>query len=131
MMMVYNIDMDKINIKTTNIELSDAIRQYIEKKFEGIEKVLNADEVKGQIEVGKISNHHKSGDIFKAEINLEASGKFFRAVEETSDLYESIDKVKNEIISEVKKAKTKNQSLVRKGGQRVKSALKGFLRKSS
>lgn len=122
--------MDKINIKTTNIELSDAIRQYIEKKFEGIEKVLNASEVKGQIEVGKTSNHHKSGDIFKAEINLDANGKMFYASAEEADLYMAIDVVKGEIISEVKKAKTKNQSLVRRGGQRVKDALKGLWRKS-
>ena len=123
--------MEKINIKTTNIDLSDAIRSYIEKKFEGIEKVLNADEVKGQVEVGKISNHHKSGDVFKAEINLETNGAFFRATAEEVDLYMAIDVVKNEIVSEVKKAKTKNQSRVRKGGQKVKSLLKGLRRKSS
>ena len=122
--------MDKINIKTTNIELSDSIREYIAKKFEGIEKVLNTDEVKGQIEVGKISNHHKSGDIFRAEINLDANGKMFYAATEEADLYMAIDVVKNEIVSEVKKVKTKNQSLVRSGGQRVKSLLKGLWRKS-
>lgn len=127
----YNTRMNKhINIKTTNIELSDALRQYIEKKFDGIESIFSVSELTGQIEVGKISNHHKSGDIYRAEVNLNANGKFFRATEETSDLYVAIDMMKDSIVAEAKKAKTRSRSLVRQGGQKVKSLLKGFWRKS-
>ena len=115
-----------INIKATNIELTDAIRNYVFKKLEGIDKLIDSKggELVVHVEVGKTSNHHKSGDIFKAEVRIGIANIF--AVSEKNDLYTAIDDVRDEVMAEAKKAKGKKESLVRRGGQRAKKLFRDF-----
>ena len=97
----------KTNIKTTNITLTPAISDYLAKKLEVLEKYpqVSKHEVVAQVEVGKITEHHRSGDIFRAEIHLVGSGLDFYAVSEESDLYAAIDLVKDEIVHNITQAK--------------------------
>jgi N-ethylmaleimide reductase len=62
---------------------------------------------------GKISKHHKSGDIFRAEIRAIVDGQDYYAVSEAEDLYVAIDEVKDEIVHKLtsKKKKTMRLSL--------------------
>lgn len=119
-----------ISVKTTNIELTPAISQYVEEKVNGIERfIVSADpaSVRAAIEVGKSTRHHHAGDdIFRAEINLYADGKSFRAVSEQGTLYAAIDDVKDEIIREINSYKGKQRTLFRRGGAAVKNLLKGL-----
>jgi len=120
-----------INIKTTQFELTDSIRDYFEKKMEEVEK-LTLSETENIIlsaELGKTTNHHKSGDIFRAEINLRLEGKMLRAVSEKEDLYSAIDDVREEMVRQIKQSKEKNRSLFRKGGTQIKNIIKGFFAK--
>jgi putative sigma-54 modulation protein len=118
-----------INIKATNIELTPAISDYVDKKISSIYKYLqtadNDSDIIAQVEVGKSTNHHKAGDIFRAEVHISGSGLNLYAVAETEDLYASIDKVKDEISYEVKRNKEKRFALARRGGQMVKDMMKG------
>ncbi|PIR46453.1 MAG: ribosomal subunit interface protein [Candidatus Vogelbacteria bacterium CG10_big_fil_rev_8_21_14_0_10_45_14] len=116
----------KINIKATNIELTDAITDYLSKKIEMLEKFIDAtpDSVFCDAEIGRTTKHHKGSDIFRAEINLHAAGKYFRAVSEKDNLYASIDEAKDEIARELNSHKTKKETLVRRGGRKVKKILK-------
>lgn len=118
----------QINIKGTNIELTDSLRDYLDKKLEGLEEFTdsNKEEAIAQVELAKTTNHHRSGDIFRAELNIRVHGKQLRAVSETEDLHSSIDKVKDEIFREVKKHKDKRRSLIRRGGHRVKNMMRGI-----
>jgi putative sigma-54 modulation protein len=120
----------KINIKGTNMELTPAISDYVDKKVGTIAKYIQDSEEGGdvvaQVEVGKTSNHHKTGDIFRAEVHISGNGLNHYAVSETEDLYASIDKVRDEIIAELKRNKEKRFALARRGGQMVKDMLKGF-----
>ncbi|KKW14940.1 MAG: hypothetical protein UY54_C0010G0013 [Parcubacteria group bacterium GW2011_GWA2_50_10b] len=88
----------KINIKATGIELTPAIAGYVQKKISAIEKYLPAGAVDlvAQVEVGKSTQHHKSGEVFKAEVHLVGAGLDLYAVSEQSDLYAAIDLVKDE-----------------------------------
>lgn len=118
-----------INIKGTNIELTDAITEYFHKRMEGVEKMFDTHkdaEVVILADLGKTSNRHKSGDIFKADVKLSHIGMELYAVSEKDDLYAAIDDVKDELMSEIKKGRTKGQSLLRRGGAQVKNILKGF-----
>lgn len=121
-----------INIKATNIELTDAIREYVFKRLEGIDTILgvNSEEVVGQVEVGKTTNHHKSGDIFKAEVNIGGGGHSLYAVSEKDDLYAAIDEVRDSMIAEAKKIRGKQKSLIRRGGQKAKAFIKGIFKRS-
>lgn len=119
-----------INIKATNMDLTDAIRDYAEKRVESLGKFLSdgGDNVQVQIEVGKTSNHHKSGDIFRAEINLSLAGNAtqFRAEAETADLYAAIDMARDELEVELKRYKGKKEALYKRGAKTLKSLMKRF-----
>jgi len=115
------------NIKATNIEITPAISDYIDKRFSAFDKFTQGDEsARCDIEVGKTTHHHKNGDIFKAEVNLHISGKNFYAMIEKDDLYAAIDLVKDEIVRALTTHKDKGLSLMRKGALKMKNALKGF-----
>lgn len=122
----------KINIQATNIELSDAIRDYLDKKIEGLDFMVDSEtsEAVGQIELGKTTNHHRSGEIYRAEINIMTEGKYIRAVSNNEDLYGAIDEMKDQIFTEVKKYKSKQRSLIRRGGHKVKNMMRGLLRRN-
>lgn len=120
--------MIKINTKATNLEITPAIADYVEKKIHILEKFFRgADEVLINIEIGKTTRHHKSGEFFKAEIHLTSNGEEYYAVAETEDLYASIDKVKDDIVRELTSKRKRAMRLVRKGGANLKNILRGIV----
>lgn len=108
-----------IIIKGSQIEITEAIQSYLERKLEGLQKFLN-EESKIQADIGKTSNHHKHGDIFKAELNIYHKGQYTRVEAEKDDLYTAIDAVKDEAYDALSSKKDKKQSLFRKGAQKIK-----------
>jgi putative sigma-54 modulation protein len=116
----------KINIKATNTTLTPAISEYIEKKLDTLNKFFREEDCLVNVEVGKTTQHHKSGDIFKAEVRVNSNGEEYYANVETEDLYAAIDKVKDEITRELTSKRKKTLRLFRKGSAKVKNILKGF-----
>lgn len=117
----------KKHLKATGIELTDAIKEYVEKKIGSLERIISDEmEALAEIEVGKTTQHHHKGEIFRAEINLTLDKKQFRAVSVETDLYAAIDKMKDEIVGEVKKSNRKRFHLLKKGHQKIKAMIKGF-----
>ena len=118
----------KINTKVTNFQLTDDVSAYLVKKIGTFEKLIDEKKTEAfcEIEIGKSTNHHKSGDIFRAEINLRAGGKYFRAVSERDSINVAIDEVKDEITAELKSYKNKRATLLRRGGAKIKNLIKGF-----
>lgn len=116
------------NVKTTNIEMTPAISDYLDKRLSAFDKLVSPgdESIKCNVEVGKTTRHHKSGDIFRAEINLHTAGKDFYAVSERSDLYTAIDEVKDETVRLITQHKDRNVTLMRRGAATVKNILKGF-----
>jgi putative sigma-54 modulation protein len=115
-----------ISIKSTNIELTPALKDYTEKRIGTIKK-YTGESTNASIEIGKTTAHHKHGDIFRAEANVITSlGKQFRAVSEKPDLYEAIDDVRNEIVREISSAKGKSEAMWKKGARKFKNMLRGF-----
>jgi len=117
----------QIKIKTTNIELTGAIESYVEEKIQGVEKFAVPHENENpiaEVEIGKTTNHHNSGDVFRAEVNLRVRGKHFRATSEKDDLYAAIDDMRNELVRELSSHKDKARTLVRRGAGMVKNILR-------
>jgi putative sigma-54 modulation protein len=115
-----------ISIKSTNIELTPALKDYTEKRLAGITKFTGED-VAATVEIGKTTAHHNHGDIFKAEVNVTTSlGKQFRAESEKADLYEAIDDVRSELIRVLSSSKGKKEALWKRGAQKIKNMMKGF-----
>lgn len=115
-----------INIKSTLIELTPALQDYTEKRLRTITKYTEGDCLI-EVEIGKTTNHHRNGEVYRAEVNVMTPlGKQYRAVSEKMDLYEAIDDIRSEIIREIKSGKSKNQTLFRRGSQKLKSLIKGM-----
>ena len=117
----------KINIKATNIELTDAIVDYVNKRLESIEKFVKKDEdIRGYVEVGKTTNHHNKGDVYKAEFDINIGGEHYFTVSEKDDLYAAIDEVKNEIQRKITNNHGRRQTLFKRGAISVKKMMKGI-----
>jgi putative sigma-54 modulation protein len=117
----------KINEKGTNMKISLEIKDYLYKKLAHIDKFLdpNDQSILCDVELGKTTNHHKGGEVFKAEINLHIAGKNLRAVSEMEDLFAAIDVAKDEMIRELQLNKEKRVSSVKRGGAKIKNIIKG------
>ena len=119
----------KINIKATGIELTPAISNYVNKKISSIEKYIDKKNVQAtvaQVEVGKNTRHHKTGNVFRAEVHITGAGLDLYAVSEMDDLYAAIDIVKDEIIHSLVQVKGKKETLTRRGAKIIKNMLKGL-----
>ena len=85
-------------IQGKNIELTDAIRNYVTEKIEGIARFAKRfDPCDVAVEVGKTSEHHNKGDVFFAEMNVVVLGDVVRAHAVRDDLYAAIDEVKDDV----------------------------------
>ena len=121
----------RINEKGVNMQITPDIKDYLYKKLEHLEKFLNPNDesVLCEVELGKISKHHKNGDVFRTEINLHIAGKNLRAVSEMDELFSSIDMAKDEMVRELQTNKDKRVSLVKRSGAKIKNIIKGVFGK--
>lgn len=115
-----------IKIRATNFEITPAIDEYVSKKISSLEKFIPmVDNVLCEVEIGRTTRHHKSGDIFKAEVNIVVPGnKQIFATAEEADLYTAIDVVRDEAEREIVSQKNKRTTLFRRGSMRIKDLLK-------
>lgn len=116
----------RIKIKTTNFDLNDEVKEYLGKKLEKIEEIIGKEDptLIAEVEVGKSSTHHQSGEIFRAEFTITKKGEQFRAEAEKENLFSAIDEVQEEILRISTKTKSKKISVVRRGGRAIKNLIK-------
>ena len=119
-----------INIKATNMELTSAINIYVDKRLASLQKFFGDAEMSGQVEVGKTTNHHKQGDVFKAEIDINVSGKNYFSNSEKDDLYAAIDDAREQIMAIATREKDRKQTLYKRGASSVKKMLKGISKRN-
>jgi ribosomal subunit interface protein len=119
------------NIKATNIEMTDELHDYIEKKLSAARKFVKQESVERiYVDVAKSTNHHKQGDIYKAEFNVVIDGTKFNAASETEDIYASIDDAASELVRQITEKKDHQISVFRRGARSVKKMLKGLSKRN-
>ncbi len=99
-----------MNIKITGKDLkaTEAIKEYIEKKCERLQKYTEEEiEVKATIKT--------EGKNQVAELSTNINGNVYRAVTEKNDLYASIDKDIDIIEGQIRKMKTKKEKQMTSG----------------
>lgn len=91
-----------MNVKITakNLELTDAIKNYIEKKLKRIDKYFDY-----VLDVSVILEVQRN--VHSAEILVNAKGVFLKGLERTEDLYASIDLAIDKIERQLSKYKDK------------------------
>ncbi len=106
----------KVTIKTKNIDLSEELNGFIEKKFYGLKKfidILKREDEIGKtltevfVEVEKETTHHRKGDIFLVKSRIYLPGREIISQIRTDDLQKAIIKAKDELKLEIKKYKEK------------------------
>ncbi len=125
----------QINLQGKNMELTEAIRDYVEKRVTNLEKLLSkieesSGEVLASFEVSKNTNHHKSGSVFHADCSINIKGEKFYASIDEEDLYAAIDGVKEKLFREINKNKDRRQTLFKRGASSVKKMMKGLSKRN-
>lgn len=99
----------KIHIKTTNLELTPALNQFIEDKIGSLQKFVKSMDKEGVVEVwfeaARTTRHHQKGDVFKAEADLRLPGRILRSESFKNDLRLAINEVRRELKREIEKYK--------------------------
>jgi putative sigma-54 modulation protein len=90
----------KVNLKGKNVQITDGIREYAEKRFQRLDKYFDKDfEVNATLSVEK--------DLHKIDVVLPLSGFVIKGEDKTRDMYNTIDNVIDKIERQIRKYKTR------------------------
>jgi len=103
----------KIIISTKNLDLTEALKNFVEERFGGIKKFIDIlkreDERKTLaevfVELEKETKHHKKGKIFLTKVQVRLPGRLLMAIAREDDLYKAIVSAKDELRMEIEKYK--------------------------
>lgn len=112
----------QINIKATDLELTPALKEFIDDKVGDLERLVQnmgsepseagqASPVEVFVEVARTTNHHKKGDVFSSEIQVRlpgAEGVVVRA--EEWDIHRAINKSRDEMKDRLKSTREKQKT---------------------
>ncbi|MGL5415299.1 MAG: ribosome hibernation-promoting factor, HPF/YfiA family [Clostridium sp.] len=90
----------KVTVVSKNIEITEGLRESIEKKISKLDKYFEK-EVDAKVTVAV----QKNAQI--VEVTIPFSGIMLRAEESTDDMYKSIDMVEEKLVRQIRKQKTK------------------------
>ncbi len=101
-----------IRIKGTQLELTAAIKKFVEEKLAPVERLIsNIDKdgsAQANVQIERTTYHHKHGDVLRAEINLRLPARMIRAEAANDDIRIAIRTAAEELLAEVKKYKGKS-----------------------
>lgn len=97
----------KLLIQGNNIEVTEAIHDYVEEKLEKAVKHYSNITTKVDVHLS-VARNARIADKHKAEVTVYANGTVIRAQEGSENLYASIDLVSDKIARQLRKYKEKN-----------------------
>lgn len=115
------------NLKTTNIEAEDDLQDYLAKKLIKLEQFIDEDDTSAHadVELEKRAGQ-QTGQIYRAEINLQVAGSYLRSEEEASDIRDAIAAMQESIIRKLRKTKEKRRGRIRSGARKMKQMIQGW-----
>ena len=105
-----------IIITGKDLKATEAIKDYVEKKLERIEKYFEGEEIKVQVKI----KSEKGSQIAEMQVNVKTYS--IRAVTETKDLYASIGKDIDILEGQIRKIKTKKEKMNKDESIRLKES---------
>lgn len=104
----------QIQIQGTQMDLTPAIKEYIEEKIGGLSKFVERYEAEtniiAKVDIGRTTHHHSKGDVYYAEVTIALPGGVVRAENTHEDLHAAVDSVKGTLKKELVKYKEKDLS---------------------
>ncbi|MCK5286022.1 MAG: ribosome-associated translation inhibitor RaiA [Candidatus Pacebacteria bacterium] len=118
---------NNIKINSIDVEITDELRSYINKKLKKISRFIDFSDpsVSVDIRLAKDSKGQSTGDFYRVELSIMTAGKKYGVNAHGESPYQAIDRVKDLIFRKISEHKDKKQNLFKKGGTKIK----GFLRK--
>lgn len=115
-------------LKGTSLSLTEAIEQTVDKVVSSLESYVDPDDTSAlaEIEVSRTTHHHKSGDIFRAEINFHSRHGNARVESSKSDLYSALMTARDELTDILQSRKSKRIHFLKKSGLALKNMLRGL-----
>ncbi len=105
-----------ISLHATNIELTPAIKDYVELKTSTLNKLTSHFDSVAElsVEVGKTTKHHAKGPYYRSEMHLKIPGDVLHAEETAEDLYAAIDASKDQLKRQLQEHKDKAVAKVKR-----------------
>lgn len=102
-----------LNIRGENLEVTKALRDYVEKKLGRLDKYFDTPPHSANVTLSVVRGQQN------VEVTISLSGLLLRAEERKEDMYASIDLVVDKLERQIRKHKTKiNRKFVKAGGLR-------------
>lgn len=113
----------KFSLKTTHLELTPDISSHLEKMMNSLDKFIEEIDstVRAWVEIGRISQHHRSGKIYRAEVQIHLSGKSVRSEAVAKTIFRAINEVRDELQRELKQYKEKKMVERNRGTRKLKN----------
>lgn len=116
-----------ITIKTSNYDITPDVDTMVHEKLKSVERLVQGDgDVLCEVELELVEERKDGKAVYRAEVNLSVNGELYRAESTRRSLRNAVHDVKQELQRVVRRAKGKNESLVKRGGRLAKQMLRGF-----
>jgi len=106
----------KIILSGKNLEITDALREQVNKKVKKLERYFN-DDTEAQVTMAVENYRHI------VEVTIPFNGVVIRAEESTDDMYTSIDKVLSKLERQIHKHRTKLEKKMKSGAFKYEKPL--------
>lgn len=120
-----------LRIKTTDYDMPREVAGYLDEKIDSIQKLLaeDANTARCEVEVGRHVGHSQQGAVWRAEFIVVRDGVRHVATATGESVNAAIDVAKDEILQQLRKSKSRNSSLAKRMGARLKKwARRGDMR---
>ncbi len=113
-----------ITFKYTQTPVVYQLQDLITQKFQSLERYVGGKtDVRCEVEFAKVAPH-QNGNVYRTEVNLWSDGVLYRAEATEESFEKAIDAVRSELDTELGRARTKRQSLFRRGARRMKDMMR-------
>ena len=118
----------ELKIKATGaVVLTDELKDFVTEKLSKVGTLLAEDPTAlAEVELATTAGGARTGDVFRAEINISFSNTLARAEAVKDTLHGALDRAVAEVWREVKKSRGKHRSLARQGAAHVKNFFDQF-----
>ncbi|HEX8591565.1 MAG TPA: HPF/RaiA family ribosome-associated protein [Candidatus Paceibacterota bacterium] len=118
-----------IQFKNSSGGLSGRLQERIERKLTKLSRITDSEtnSANAFFELERAIGSHQSGEVWQVVINIDADGSRFHTSELAETPQKAADKALKEIQTEIRKARGKERTLVKRGGGILKSLRQRFV----
>jgi len=115
-----------IILKSTHQDLTGSMRELVEEKMSVLEKMIGGPNTPATLscEIEQSMSVERAGEKYRAEGNLSVDGKLFRAEAESLTLEGAVDRMRDDLMREVRQSHGKERGLLKRGGAALKRMLR-------